>query len=493
HLDYSPDEEGFQWYGALAVARGEVPLRDFYSYDPGRYYWGALWVPLLGGGLLTLRLGTAVFGAAGLFCGLAAARRVTPSRWLLALLGALLLLWMLPRNKLFEPAVAMAAVWAAVALIERPSLSRHFACGALTGFGAWMGKNHGAYLFAAFLPLILFIHLRLEPPDEGGALRLGRKLAAWGGGMAAGAAPLLLMLAAVSGFWRSYVDSILFFLEQGRTNFPLPIPWPWRIRWGGPPLYEAQALALGCCFLLPAVLALGGGLLALGTTPANRDRRKLLLAALAVGLVYSHHAFSRADLAHLGSSIQPLLLATVALPAVLGEGRRKRMAMALAVLFLVASTALVAVPANLLFQQLTIGRFVFAHQVAGEEIRLRAPVADLLDWVEEVVPAKVPAGEAIFLAPNMPGLYPVLGRRSPVWDIYPIWPAAGKLDARMLAELERGDVRWALVQNASVDGRDEFRFRNTHPLVWDYLMEHFEMTDAWKPRHPFRCMLLHRR
>jgi hypothetical protein len=69
-IDFSIDEEGFLWYGAVATAHGAVPLRDFYSYDPGRYYWAAAWSPLLGDGILGLRISTAAFASLGLFCGL---------------------------------------------------------------------------------------------------------------------------------------------------------------------------------------------------------------------------------------------------------------------------------------------------------------------------------------------------------------------------------------------------------------------------------------
>ncbi|HEV7517590.1 MAG TPA: hypothetical protein VGR07_14920, partial [Thermoanaerobaculia bacterium] len=132
-LDFSYDEEGFQWYGSVAVAHGFVPFRDFYSYDPGRYYWNGAWAQVLGEGVLALRLSTALFGACGLFLGLLAARRAVPHPGLLVPVGVVLLLFMVPRNKLFESALAMAAVYAAVLLLERPSLRRHAGAGAVVG------------------------------------------------------------------------------------------------------------------------------------------------------------------------------------------------------------------------------------------------------------------------------------------------------------------------------------------------------------------------
>jgi hypothetical protein len=521
-LDFTVNEEGFLWYGAVATAHGDVPLRDFYSYDPGRYYWAAAWTPFAGEGLLGLRLATAAFGALGLFCGLLAARRAVANPYLLALLGVALTLWLLPRQKIYEPAIQMAGVLAATALIESPSRRRHLAAGALVGFGLFMGKNHGLYLGVAFLALIVLLAWRgsgepappagpaLDAPPAGASRRhsffaarfgapignrFGAPLGAWLAGIVLGAAPLLAMLACVPGFARSYLDSILFFVHQGQTNFAHDVPWPWKFELTRMPAWPAaQVASLGLCFLLTAVFFAAGGLALLATPPARWQRHPLLAGAIAVGAVYTHYTFSRADLAHLGSGIHPLLLGLAALPAACAVHRRgRRLAIgAAAGLLIAALTTATALPAQPLYRRLA-GSPLLARRVAGEELFLRPRVALLLDWAEGQAATRIPPGAAVLMAPNLPGLYPVLGRRAPVWDVYPIWPAAGPLDDRMLAELRRHQVEWAIFQDVAVDGRAELHFRSTHPETWRYLESNFQPVDALPDAgQAGRCILLQR-
>ena len=546
-IDFNIADEGFLWYGAIATAHGQVPLRDFFSYDPGRYYWAAAWAPLFGDGILALRLSAAIFQAVGLLLGLLAARRVLARPWLLAAAGALLLVWMIPRHKVFEPSVAMAAVWLGVRLLERPTRGRHFAAGLLAGLAVFIGKNLGLYCLASMAVLALIAHAggggaavpeeepakrpggppedvpgevpggvpgeplegppvvtRRAPPAESLAVRpaavrrraLGQKLAAFAAGLLAGLLPLLA-LCCVPGFYASYLESCLFFLRLGRTNFPEPVPWPWLAFASGLDLGErAQQLALGLSFVLliagtALVLATGWQRLRLhGADPPAT----LLAAGGVVGFFFLHHAFARPDAFHLGQSVQPLLLAALALPAGGRSPTARRWRAALIALLVAFCTAFTPVPEAPLFHELSAERpsqrFV-PFDLAGDQVHVRRHTARVLGAVRTLFTRQVPRDEPALFATHFAGLYPFLGRRAPVWEIYPIWPGLGGRDERMLRELQANGVRWALIGAYGMQGGEELTLAETHPKTWSYLMQEFERVPSGEL--PRRFLLLHKR
>jgi hypothetical protein len=60
-------DEGWLWYISQRTALGQVPVRDIFSYDPGRYYWTAAVFKALGkNGLFEQLVANYLFGAVGL-------------------------------------------------------------------------------------------------------------------------------------------------------------------------------------------------------------------------------------------------------------------------------------------------------------------------------------------------------------------------------------------------------------------------------------------
>ncbi|HLE17861.1 MAG TPA: hypothetical protein VI728_06220 [Syntrophales bacterium] len=448
-------DEGFLWYGTLHTADGQVPLRDFQSYDPGRYYWGALWSYVLGDGIMALRASTAIFQALGLFLGLLAARRVIRSYWLLALFGLLLVVWMHPRHKLFEPAIALSAVFFAVRLIERPELARYFLSGVFIGLAAFFGRNHGLYLFSAFAAIIVLIRFKL------GAAASLRKTSAWLAGIAVGFFPMVLMFIFVPGFLSKYIEWAFLIMRVG-ANLSLPIPLPWNDS-------DLYSLSMGLLFISMPLLFISGFIWALASKEAEIKTTALFISSAAVGIFYMHHAFARADIGHLAQAIHPFLLSVVALPALL-KGRARSFSAILAGAFLLL-TAAFTISRETPCLMKAKGDFV-QYEIGGDSLWISRDTASQIESVKAVAAMAGPQ-EGIFIAPHWPTMYCILGRQSPLWQIYFVFPEMPENEKKMIEELNVNNVQWVILGDIALDGRDELRFRNTHPLMWKYFNEDF--------------------
>ncbi|MCE9595387.1 MAG: hypothetical protein K8S98_14465 [Planctomycetes bacterium] len=484
-LDFNAQDEGFLWYGVQRTAAGAMPLLDFRAYDPGRYLWCAAWSFVFGKGLLAVRLASHLFAGVGLVCGLLAASRVVKQPWLLAAVGLLLTTWLFPPWKFFEPAIAMTAVWIAVRLVERPTLARHFAAGAFAGFAAFVGRNHGLYAVVAQFALIAFVALRTEPRA------LVRRLVAWIVGIALGYSPMLVMVATVPGYWQSLLDSIRFYAEQESTNLAIDAPWPWTQKYADLELWDrATTFGVGAGFVL-FFLYVPAMFVALRAKALDFERRSLLIGATFVGAVYTHHAAVRSDVSHLAQAIHPLLLLLLCAPGLFARGRTT-WSTALTLVLLLAFSAISIGPSTPLGRRLkerAVGADYVLHDLAGDPLLLRPTMSRYLTLVQAQIRAHVAPNESIFIAPNRPGLYALLGKVAPTWDTYMAWPANDEQQARTIRELEHVD--WALIFDMPVGGSNDMRFKNSNPLVWRYLLEHF--TDAPGVALPPQHVFLHRK
>ena len=462
----SPDE-GYLWYGTLRTLAGEVPMRDFRSYEPGRYYWCALWMLALGRGVVSLRIAVHAFFFLGLTCGLLALR-LAGIGWPAVVVAAIILAaWGHEPHKLFEPALAMLAVLAGVVLITHPGYPAVIAAGVVVGAITFFGVNYGLYAGAALLVLTLLEGLKtgsIEPLTGLGAYLAGALL---------GALPLLVMFACVRGTFAAFVERrVRAVVARRSSNLPLPLPWPWRpapaavarLKWSG---WRFVGRFIGVYFMLLPAFAWSVAVWATIVPWSDVRANAALVAAAAVGSFNLHHAFSRADLHHLSSSMPPVVIGLIALA---GHG----FGWLLIAVLLGPGTAVMILVVHPRAQRYRHRSEYVRHDVGGSSLWIRQSSADLIDTLGSIAQDRLEPDDPLLAVPTLAELLPILRRRSAVYDTYCLHPAGEPEQRRMLRSIDEEQVRLALVRDDPVDGREELRFSRTHPLVWSHLNAAFE-------------------
>jgi hypothetical protein len=474
NVGFHPEDEGYLWYDSLQTRAGSVPVRDFRSYDPGRYYWTAGWFLLLGESYYAFRLSLTVVQAIGLLFGLLLLRKMIGQRWLLVIFGIMLLLWMFPRNKCFEHTLVLGMLYAAAWLIDKPDLKRHFASGVMVGAAALFGKNLGVYFFFGFFPLILFLGWTR------GKIELLRDCAAFSAGLIVGYMPMICMMLFVPGFFAGFADSILRLFGPYAPVKHLPIPWPWEVAFSPMKLIDKiRRLSEGTAFIaLFAFCAIGLANVLMSKKPFSRAT-SLLAASVFIGLPLLHHVCVRADDQHLSQGVHPLLIGLAAIVVSARIKGRKILAF-MAILLIVTLTAvpvLFSVEAGMAVQKM-YGTVFKTNRLARYEITrntfwLPRAQAFSLGKMTRFLSKKMSSGDSILIAPYAPGLYCLLGKKSPIWDPYPIHLAPFAEQMKSIREMESLDVRWALIDTTPLDNIKERSFPCTHEWVWRYIQQEF--------------------
>lgn len=460
-------DEGFLWYGVQRVLVGEVPIRDFQSYDPGRYYWSAGLMSLFGdSGIMALRRSVAIFQWFGLFI---AALLVVLARksvgWFELLLASLIFaLWMFPRHKLFDITIAIAAIGVITAWVANPSSRRSFLTGLSVGVIAFFGRNHGVYFATASLAAMGWLCL-----DQGSREGAIRRFGYWSLGVVVGYSPMLAMLVFVPGFDAAFSAGILFLFENKSTNLPLPVPWPWLVPFNALPIGESIRGVLAGCFFV-ATLAFGVTSLLWVCWQKVHGRRvpAALVATACLALPYAHFAFSRADVGHLAQGIFPMLVGAV----VLIIHRTSPARYLLLTLLFAASlwSTIVSHPGfNCVFREACV-----PVTVSADELLMDSQTAADVSLLRELSDRYAPQGRAVMATPFWPGAYALLERRSPTYEIYPLFLRSDEFQRAEIERLRAADPGLVVILDFPLDGREELRYRNTHSMIYRHIIESYD-------------------
>lgn len=464
--EFNLQDEAFVWYGTLRVLEGDLPLRDFRSYDPGRYFWSAAWSALFGEGLIAQRASQWFFAVLGITAGLLVVRRATSSAWWLAAAGGLLAAWMPPPWKIFEASFALVATLASVRLIERPTARRVLIAGAVAGLAAFFGRNLGVYATAGLGASMLLAVWKRDAPFV-------KSCATFSAGVVIGYAPMLALTVFASGYREAFVDSIAFYLRQNALNAEIPFPWPWTERFANrKPAGIVFAVSRSALFTLPIVAYALFGLRAALARKEDVVKLAPLVAVACVGGAWFHHASVRSDLSHLAQSFHPFLVGALCLPLVVAP-TRAALVRTSACAF-IALLSIVPLARSLPFVVRFSAEPNETHvplDVAGARIHFPPDRAHSIGALVACVRSNVPEDVPFFASAHFLGLYLLLDRRAPTWDIYPAWAADEREQERMLEDLARVD--WAVLDSTPIGNDPRMRLPVSHPRVWAMLQRDF--------------------
>lgn len=453
---------------------GEIPIRDFMAYDFGRYYWSAAIVNLLGDhGILSLRHAVAVFHGAGLVAAVLLITRATPRRnvfWVVPWM-VILILWSYPRHKLFDITLSVSVIGIVAHMIEKPSMARCFAAGMGTGLIAVFGRNHGLYGALASIGCLIFLWICKQ------GIPLSKGFLSWVLGALIGYLPMVLLFIIVPGLMPAFWESIRFLLDNQATNLPLPIPWPWRVQFSALDKWEGMRqvfvgfffMALPSFAVITLPLAVRQGRTMVKTPP-------VLVASSLATMPYAHYAFSRADLGHLAQGIFPFLVGILSILETADRLPRLLIGSALLALSLV-----VMAPVQPLSEEWRDGPWK-AYTIGGNNLLVAPNTAADLDLLQVLVERYAPADRAFIAAPFWPGAYAVFNRKSPMWEIYAIFPRSSDFQLEEIRRIREANPGFAIIMDFPLDGREDLRFRNTHPLIDSYILDNFDsLTDTNVP------------
>lgn len=473
-LGFNLWDEGFLWYGVQQILDSGLPIRDFYAYDPGRYFWSAFFFATFDNeGILLLRISAILFLIIGLAGTLFLLKPLTQKKnWFeCAMFGLCFLLWAFPRWKFFDISLSLITFCLIAAFLSKPVTKRLAICVFFVGMFIFWGRNHALYLAVA-ISISTLIAIRWGDLSFKSILTKLHLLVI---AFVAGLSPLIYLLLFSEGFADAYWESIRFILVDAKTTtIPREVPWPWTIK--NVDYLSIRYIGkvwLGICFILILSYGLLGTCYSiLFAKPENQERQKynspILLSSFICSLLYSHHAFSSADISHLAQSIFPMLIGIFWLIINL----EKKIAYALSVLAFCVSLA-VMLPVQP-FGQFILNKNWQTQMVIDDKIKMSKRNALDINLLNELVAKYAPASEDIFLvSPVWPGAYALHKRRAPNWEIYSLYNRGKNFELAEITKIEQSNIKFSVILDFPIARQEHLRYSNSHPYMNEYITNRY--------------------
>lgn len=199
----------------------------------------------------------------------------------------------------------------------------------------------------------------------------------------------------------------------------------------------------------------------------NKPVLPIFAAAAFLSLPYSHYAFSRADVPHLAQGIFPMLIGLCVLFLTLDKTSRLILLGSLCIASIFINFTINSKPSDSVNINIS-GDNLFVHKRTAEDIFLLRRLSEQY----------TPEGQDFLVVPFWPGAYSVLNRRSPTFDIYPIWPRSDVFQHSEIERIQKAHPQFVLIHNMALDGKAELQYKNTNRLIYQFIVNNFERVPA---------------
>jgi hypothetical protein len=201
----------------------------------------------------------------------------------------------------------------------------------------------------------------------------------------------------------------------------------------------------------------------------GKDVPPVLVASAFMAVPYTHHVFARADIGHLAQGIFPLLIGCLVFLTT--RPATTRWALGLPICAASLWTMYVHHPG----WQFRAGAWPVGITISGNLLFVDAATANDVHLLRTLAERYAPPGETFIATPMWPGAHALLERKSPMWEIYTLVPRPPAFERAEIERIAAARPRFAVVLDVPFDGREDLRFRRTHPLIQQYIDDHFEL------------------
>lgn len=449
-------DEGYLWYGVKKVRKGFLPIRDFRAYDPGRYWFYALFFSVHSCELVSLRIVNSLLTMIGLvLCGLILEIHQIPIGFTLFILPFMYLALGANHKSidLVTPLVSIFLLSTFCLNTDSTNIAKFL--WVWVGLTWLIGLNHFLYntVGIGLFFLVLWISGSLSWAEIFLPFRF----------IGLGILPMLMFLTVPGNGKVYYHRKISPILQRKSTNLKIDLPHFWHLDQNASRSTHilSYAKSVTPLFLISTLVYL--------LIEGRIASPSFGIACLSIP--YFNHFLSRSDREHfrpVSIILSLLLLHLKSIPALICS------ALLIYVIYELYGRVMINSYKNL---KKSSNPHVF--NIQGCNFFLRADDKQLFELIRQLLEnLQNRSNPSILAVPLLASVYPIFDLEPPIYDIFPVYPANKARQESIMNELQKQEIDFCVVQLLPLDGREDLLFKNTHPLVWSYLQTQLERFES---------------